>query len=124
MRVFSFGCQALQNIFRAYTEGILFAGSKDVCQNNDICHGKYFGKIIQKSFGAGVGVWLEYAPQFVVACVLCCLQCGCYLSWMVSVVINDCDAVYLALVLETSVSTAKFVEEWEFMLLNIIECGG
>ena len=82
MRVFSFGCQALQNIFRAYTEGILFAGSKDVCQNNDICHGKYFGKIIQKSFGAGVGVWLEYQHQTLMRIFLRGGQCSADLCRM------------------------------------------
>ena len=44
---------------------------------------------------------------------LCSCQCCADLGWMVSVVINDCDAVYLALVLETSVSTAKFVKACE-----------
>mgnify|MGYP006964169670 CR=1 FL=1 len=85
MRVFSFGCQALQNIFRAYTEGILFAGSKDVCQNNDICHGKYFGKIIQKSFGAGVGVWLEYQHQTLMRIFLRGGQCSADLCRMMCI---------------------------------------
>ena len=43
---------------------------------------------------------------------------------MVSVVINDCDAVYLALVLETSVSTAKFVKAGEDRLRIETKCGG
>ena len=110
MRVFSFGCQALQNIFRAYTEGILFAGSKDVCQNNDICHGKYFGKIIQKSFGAGVGVWLEYQHQTLMRIFLRGGQCRADLCRMMCIIVNDGDTVYGSFVLETAVGTVESVQ--------------
>ena len=63
--------------------------------------------------GSGIGVWLEAKDKPVMWIFLCGCQCCADLGWMVSVVINDCDAVYLALVLETSVSTAKFVKACE-----------
>lgn len=120
MRVFSFGCQALQNIFRAYTEGILFAGSKDVCQNNDICHGKYFGKIIQKSFGAGVGVWLEYQHQALMRIFLRGGQCSADLCRMMCIIVNDGDTVYGSFVLETAVGTVESVRENDKEMIETI----
>ena len=42
---------------------ICFTGCIDICQHDFICHGKRLGKIVHQSFGTGVCMRLENAPE-------------------------------------------------------------
>ena len=66
-------CPQLFNFFRQIrrrdAQRVGLAGCVDVRQDQMIRMGKRFCKFMEEGFGAGVGMGLEYSPQFFVRVV-------------------------------------------------------
>lgn len=88
--------------FYFFTEGIgtdaqavRFSGGIDVSQNHFISQGQGCCKIIHQSFGTGIGVRLEHAPEGLMWHVLGCCQGSTDLCGMMCIVVYDGDAADL-----------------------------
>ena len=94
-------------IFRGNADGILLAGSVNICKDYMVCQGERFGKFRKQRFGAGVGVWLENTPYFAVWIIGGSVECGLDFCWMVGVVVDNGNSANLAFILEAAVCAGK-----------------
>ena len=94
------------------------------CVGCPSAQGESLGELGQEGFCPGIGVGLEYAPDFPVGILAGCLQGGPDFRGVMSVVVQDCKALHLSPVLEPAVCSRKVFQALAGSLQGDLQCIG
>ena len=87
---------------------VMDSSRASLVRNDDLVRiAEGFAEFSKQELRSAVGVWLEYAPCGVVFHFLCSCQCCFDFCRMMSIIIDDLNAVFRALALETTVCAAE-----------------
>ena len=102
-------------------DGVLFTGSINIAQDDFICQCQRLGKLGQQRLGSGIGMGLEYTPQFPVRILVGGRQRGLDFRGVVGIIVNDGYACDFAFILETPIRTGEGVEAFLYFFFRYLQ---
>ena len=94
-------------------DGVLFTGSINIAQDDFICQ--------CQRLGSGIGMGLEYTPQFPVRILVGGMQRGLDFRGVVGIIVNDGYACDFAFILETPIRTGEGVEAFLYFFFRYLQ---